>query len=57
MFLQEDTLEGIELKTKSFPTKGLEFELTSPILEVEKFILMSYEDEEEALATMDEGPK
>ena len=41
----------------SFPTKELAFELTSPILEVEEVNLMSDEDEEGVLATMDEGPK
>ena len=55
--LQEDTLEGYELKTNSFPTKELELELTLPILEVDELILMSDEDEERALATMDEGSK
>ena len=57
IFLQEDTLEGFELKTNSFPTKELEFELLLPISEVEELILTSDEDEERALATMDEGPK
>ena len=55
--LQEDTLEGYELKTNSFPTKELDFEFPSPILKVEELILTSDEDEEGALATMDEGPK
>ena len=55
--LQEETIEGYELKTNSFPTKELAFELTSLILEVEKLILTSNEDEEGVLATMDEGPK
>ena len=55
--LQEDTLEEYKLKTNSFPTKELDFELTSPIMKVEKFILMSDEDEEGLLATIDEGPK
>ena len=55
--LQEDTLEGYELKTNSFPTKELEFELTSHIPEVEKFILTSDENEEGVVATVDEGPK
>ena len=55
--LQEDTLEGYELKTNSFPTKELEFDLTSPILKVEELILTSNEDEEEVLTTIDEEPK
>ena len=57
MFLQEDTLEGIELEANSFPTKELEIELTSHNTEVEKLILMNDEDEEGVLATIDEGPK
>ena len=57
MFLQEDTLEGFELKTNSFPTKELAFELTLHNMEVEKFILASDEDEEGVLAMMDERPK
>ena len=55
--LKEDTLEGYELKTNSFPTKELEFDLTSPILKVEELILTSNEDEEEVLTTIDEEPK
>ena len=55
--LQEHTLEGYELNTNSFPTKNLDYEFQSPILKVEELILMSDEDEEEVLATMDEGPK
>ena len=55
--LQEDTLEGYKLKTNSFPTKELAFELTSQNMEVEKLILMSDEDEKRVLAIMDEGPK
>ena len=54
--LQEETLKGYELKTNSFPTKELDFELTSPILKVEELILTSDEDEERVLAMMDEGP-
>ena len=53
--LKEKTLEEYELKTNSFPTKELDFEFTSPITEVEDLILTSDEDEEGALATMDEG--
>ena len=30
--LKEETLEGYKLETNSFPTKELDFELTSPIL-------------------------
>ena len=56
-FLQKDTLEGYKFEPNSFPTKELAFELLTPILEVEEFILMSDEDEEGVLATMDEGPK
>ena len=55
--LQEDTLEGYKLKTNSFPTKELDFELTSHNTDVEEFILMSEEDEDGVLSTMDEGPK
>ena len=55
--LQEKALEGFELKTNSFLTKELDFELSSSILELDNFILMSDEDEEGALATMDGDPK
>ena len=55
--LKEETLEGYKFEANSFPTKGLEFELTLPIPEVEEVILTSDEDEEGVLATMDEGPK
>ena len=55
--LQEDTLEGYELKTNSFPTKELEFDLTSPVLKMEKLILTNDEDKKGVLATMDEGLK
>ena len=55
--LQEDTLEGFELEANSHSTKESTFELTSPIMEVEKPILTSNEDEEKVLAMMDEGPK
>ena len=55
--LQEDTLEGYELNANSFPTKNLDYEFQSPIWKVEELILTSDEDEEEVLATMDEGPK
>ena len=55
--LQEDTLEGLKFEANSFPTKGLAFEIISFIPEVEKFILISDEDEEGELATMDEGSK
>ena len=56
-FLQEDTLEGLKYEGNSFPTKELAFELLSPILKVEKFILTSNEDEEGVLAMMDEESK
>ena len=36
--LQVKTLEGYGLKTNSFPTKELDFELTLPILKVEEHI-------------------
>ena len=55
--LQEDTLEGHKFEANSFPTKELAFEILTPILEVEKVILTSDEDEEGVLATMDGGPK
>ena len=55
--IQEETLGGFELKTNSFPTKELDFELTSPILKVEELILTSDEDDKRVVATMDEGPK
>ena len=55
--LQEKTLEGYELNTNSFPTKELDFELTSHNTKVEKLILTSDEDEEEVLAMVDEGTK
>ena len=55
--LQEDTLEGYKFEANFFPTKELAFELTLPISEVEEVVLTSDEDEEGALATMDEGPK
>ena len=54
MILKEDTLEGYKFEANSFPTKELAFELLSPILKVEKFILMSDENEG-VLTTMDEG--
>ena len=50
MFLQEDALEGFELKE-------LAFELTLQNMEVEKLILTKNEDEKGVLAMMDEGPK
>ena len=55
--LEEETLEGDKFEANYFPTKELSFKLTMPILEVEKVILMSNEDEEGVLAIMDEGPK
>ena len=56
MFLQENTLEGFGLKTNSFPSKELAFELISPIIEVEKIILARDEDDKRVLAMMDERP-
>ena len=44
-FLQEDTLEDLKFEANSFPTKELAFDFTSPISEVEKFILTGDEDE------------
>ena len=55
--LQEETLEGYKLEANSFPTKELAFKLTMLIPEVEEVILISEEDEEGVLATMDEGQK
>ena len=55
--LQEKTLEGYKLKTNSFSTKELAFELVSHNTEVEKLILTSGEDKEGVLATMNEGTK
>ena len=57
MIFQEDTLEGYKFEANSFPTKELVFDLTLPIPKVEEVILMSDEDEEGVVATMDEGPK
>ena len=57
VILQEDTLEGHKCEANSFPTKELAFKLTSPILEVEEFILMSDEDKKGVLAMKDKGPK
>ena len=51
------SVEGFGLKTISFPTKELAFELTLHNMEVEKFILASDENEEGVLTMMDEGPK
>ena len=55
--MKDITLEGYKFEANSFPTKELVSEPTLTIMEVEKFILMSDEDEERALATMDEGLK
>ena len=55
--LQEKTLEGYKFEANSFPTKQLAFEFTPSIIEVEEVILISDDDEEGVLATMDEGPK
>ena len=49
-------LEGYKFEANSFPTKELAFELLMPILKVEEFILMSDQDEEGVLATMNEEP-
>ena len=51
--LQEDTLQGYKLKTNSFPTKELDFELTSHNTDVEELILTSEKDDEGVLAMMD----
>ena len=56
MILQKDTLEGYKFEANSFPAKELAFELTWQNMEVEELILDSDEDEEGAVATMDEGP-
>ena len=55
--LQEETLEGYKVEANSFPTKELEFEILSPIPDLEEVIVTSDEDEEGVLATMDEGLK
>ena len=55
--LQEKTLEGYKFEANSFPTKQLAFEFTPSLIEVEEVILISDDDEEGVLATMDEGPK
>ena len=55
--VQEETLEGCTLKSNSFPTKELDFELTSHNTEVEDLIFTSDKDEEGVLTMMDEGPK
>ena len=54
--LQEDTSEVYKFEANSFPTKEFAFELVSPILEVQEFILTHNEDEEGIWAMMDEGP-
>ena len=54
MFLQEDTLEGLEFMANSLSTKELAFELTLHNTEVEKLILTSDEDNEGVLTMMDE---
>ena len=53
--LQEETLKGYKLKINFFPTKELDFELTSHSTKVDELILTSDEVEEGALAMMDEG--
>ena len=55
--LQEETHEGYKLKTNSFPTKDLAFELTSHSTLVEELILTRDEDEKGVLVIMDKGPK
>ena len=54
MFLQEENFERFEIRANSFSTKELSFELISHIMEVEKFILAHDEDDEGALAIMDD---
>ena len=54
MFLQEENFERFEIRANSFSTKELSFELISHIMEVEKCILAHDEDDEGALAIMDD---
>ena len=56
-FLQEETLEGIELNTNSMSTKELDLDLKLLNLDVEELILMKDEDKEGELAIKDESPK
>ena len=56
-FLQEETIEGIELNTNSVSTKELELELKLQNPDVDEVIFRTYEDGEGTLATKDEGPK
>ena len=53
-FLQEETLEGIELNTNSEFIKELELELKLLNLDVEEVIFRIDEDEEAAVATKNE---
>ena len=55
-FLQECPLKEFEIVANSLSTKELAFELTSHIIEVEKFILAHDEDDEGELSIMDERP-
>ena len=55
--LLKDTLEGYKFEANSLSAKELAFELLSPIVEVEEFILTSDEDKDEVLSIMDEGLK
>ena len=55
--LQEDTLERYKFEANSFSTKELAFELLSPIMELDEFILTYDEDEDGVLAMTGEGPK
>ena len=56
MFLQEDPLEGFVIMANSPSTKDLTLEIISQIMEVEKFILVHDEDDEEVLAMVDDRP-
>ena len=56
MFLQEDPLEGFEIRANSPSTQELAFELMLHIMEREEFILAHDEDDEEVLATTDDRP-
>ena len=53
-FIQEETLEGFGIVANSLFTKELAFELISPIMEVEESILSHDEDDEGALAMIDD---
>ena len=55
--LQEDTLEGLKVKTNSFLIEELGLEPILTIPEMEELILMKDENGEAAVATKDEWPK